>query len=174
VGARGGRGHIGVAQENGSFHPSSRSTGRSPSRTATSQPPTRRPRAPLHCNTPRSTAAVDAAHDTMRAFMGCGRGGHVALGPSSSQLVASLAGCYARLLRPGDEVVVQEACHESNIGSWVRCAGRWWVGPAGEGAWGSGLAASVLRAADLPRPNHLSFTARQPSRAPHCAGGVLT
>jgi selenocysteine lyase/cysteine desulfurase len=67
---------------------------------------------------------VDAAHDAVAALMGAPPGsGHVALGPSSSQLLAALGGCYSRLLGPGDEVVVQESCHEANAGPWVRCAG---------------------------------------------------
>ncbi|KIY97181.1 hypothetical protein MNEG_10783 [Monoraphidium neglectum] len=81
----------------------------------------------------RSTSTVDAAHDAVAALMGAPPGsGHVALGPSSSQLLAALGGCYSRLLGPGDEVVVQESCHEANAGPWVRCAEssgatlRWW------------------------------------------------
>jgi hypothetical protein len=50
--------------------------------------------------------------------------GRVALGASASQLLANLGASYARLLGPKDEVVVQEACHESNIGPWVRAAGE--------------------------------------------------
>lgn len=60
----------------------------------------------------------------MEAFMGAASAGRVALGPSTSQLLASLGECYAQLLGPGDEVVVQESNHESNAGPWVRCAGE--------------------------------------------------
>lgn len=80
-----------------------------------------------------STAAVHAARRDVAAFLGAhDGGGTVALGPSTSQLLANLGACYARVLGRGDEIVVHEACHEANAGPWVRCAAasgaalRWW------------------------------------------------
>ncbi|KAI8462914.1 MAG: cysteine desulfurase [Monoraphidium minutum] len=115
----------------------------------------------------RSTAKVQAAHDTMTAFFGAAGAGHVALGASSSQLLAALASCYARLLGPGDEVVVQEACHEANAGPWVRCAEgsgaalKWWrtdVTPEFAGADGAaGGAGSSNGGAPLGPPLRVSF-----------------
>lgn len=80
----------------------------------------------------RSTATVERAHATVDAFVGAGGAGRSALGASASQLLATLGWCYSRLLRPGDEIVVHDACHEANAGPWVRCAQqtgatlRWW------------------------------------------------
>ncbi len=44
----------------------------------------------------------------------------VVMGPTSTLLVQLLARAMARQFRPGDEVVVTRADHESNIGAWVR------------------------------------------------------
>lgn len=87
-----------------------------------------------HAVSARSEAAVAAARQAMAAFVGApdedgdgGGGGassSIALGASCSQLLAALGACYARLLSPGDEVVVHDACHEANAGPWVRCAGE--------------------------------------------------
>jgi cysteine desulfurase family protein (TIGR01976 family) len=48
----------------------------------------------------------------------------IVLGPSSSQLVASLARAMAEDLRPGDEIVVTNVDHEANITPWLRLAER--------------------------------------------------
>ena len=44
----------------------------------------------------------------------------VVMGPTSTMLVQLLARAMEPQLRPGDEVVVTRADHESNIGAWVR------------------------------------------------------
>ncbi len=46
------------------------------------------------------------------------------LGSSTTLLLSLIGDAYSRLLQPGDEVVVQLACHEANIGPWVRAAGE--------------------------------------------------
>mmetsp|Transcript_10085 Transcript_10085/g.17572 ORF Transcript_10085/g.17572 Transcript_10085/m.17572 type:complete len:566 (-) Transcript_10085:722-2419(-) len=71
----------------------------------------------------RATQTVALAHDWMRIFMNAPKGtGEVMLGASSSVMLATLAGLYAQVLHPGDEVVVQEAAHEANTGPWLRAA----------------------------------------------------
>ena len=67
-------------------------------------------------------AVVQAAHDFQAMLMNGGGSGDVILGPSTSQLMAMLAGCYGRALQPGDEIVIAETGHEANIGPWVRLA----------------------------------------------------
>jgi selenocysteine lyase/cysteine desulfurase len=54
--------------------------------------------------------------------MNAGAAGEVVLGPSTSQLLDTLARSYAALLRPGDQVVVHAASHEANAGPWARLA----------------------------------------------------
>lgn len=78
----------------------------------------------------RSTRLVADAHDLVRLLMG-GGDGEVILGPSTSALLQMLAGCYARVLEPGSEVIVAQSGHEANIGPWVRLERlgvrlRWW------------------------------------------------
>ena len=51
-----------------------------------------------------ATATVSRAHSEMATFMNAGGVGKVVLGPSTSQLLDNLGGCYSRLLGPGDEV----------------------------------------------------------------------
>lgn len=77
-------------------------------------------------------AVVHGAHAFIERLMGGEREGRVALGPSTSQLVAMLAGALAARIEPGDEIVVAQAGHEANVGPWVRLAEqrgatlRWW------------------------------------------------
>ena len=77
-----------------------------------------------------SSRVVEESREFVRLLMG-GRDGEVILGPSTSALLQMLADCYARVLRPGQEVVVAESGHEANVGPWQRLerAGvevRWW------------------------------------------------
>lgn len=78
---------------------------------------------PTSCNTSSGEEQGSHAATSGIGAHSPGQHGYVALGPSSSQLLATLGDCYGRLLGPGDEVVVQESCHEANAGPWVRCAG---------------------------------------------------
>ena len=73
-----------------------------------------------------------AAHTFMETFVNASGHGHVAIGPSTSQLLANLALAHAPLLSSTDSIVVHQACHEANAGPWVRLAAatgaqlRWW------------------------------------------------
>ncbi len=94
----------------------------------------------------RATAIVAAAHRFLKTFMnvpdapggpaGSRTGGEIILGASTSELCYRLANAYAEALRPGDEIVVCQTGHESNIGPWMRLARRgfvvreWCVDPA--------------------------------------------
>ena len=77
-------------------------------------------------------AVTGGAHTFIERLMGGEAEGKVALGPSTSQLVAMLAASLAHRIGPGDEIVVAEAGHEANLGPWVRMAEargatlRWW------------------------------------------------
>lgn len=70
----------------------------------------------------RATATVDAAHRLAGTIMNAGDGGTVVLGSSSTALCNMLGHCYRAALQPGDEVIVADTGHESNIGPWVRLA----------------------------------------------------
>ncbi|KAK9842238.1 hypothetical protein WJX81_002146 [Elliptochloris bilobata] len=93
----------------------------------------------------RSDAAVVGAHEVVRALFNAHGAGEVALGACTSQLFAAVADAYRRVgaIGPGDEIIVQEACHEANASPWVRLAADtgatlvWWrfrEGPAAESA----------------------------------------
>lgn len=72
----------------------------------------------------RADATVSAARHLMSTLLNAHGCGQVALGPSTSRLIQSLAQCYASVLGPRDEVIIQESSHESNVGPWVRLGQR--------------------------------------------------
>lgn len=82
----------------------------------------------------RATQTVRDAHAWINRLMNGVGVGEVILGPSSTQLCHMLAGCYGKIMRPNDEIVVAECGHEANIGAWLSLAGleehgvriRWW------------------------------------------------
>jgi cysteine desulfurase family protein (TIGR01976 family) len=83
----------------------------------------------------RSTKLMDEAHDFVRLLFG-GRDGEAILGPSTSALLQMLADCYAKVLEPGQQIVLAETGHEANLGPWKRLQGngveiRWWRMDAG-------------------------------------------
>ena len=78
----------------------------------------------------RATDLIDEAHDFVRLMMN-GTEGEVILGPSTSVLLQMLAGCYAKVLRPGSEIIVAQTGHEANVGPWKHLDQlgftlRWW------------------------------------------------
>src|SRR5690349_10880202 len=64
---------------------------------------------------------VAAGHAALARWLGCDDG-EVALGTSTTQLLANLALAMAPQIGPGDELVVTDVDHESNIGCWRRLA----------------------------------------------------
>jgi len=71
----------------------------------------------------RATKTVEDAHAFVSQFLNATEG-KVILGPSSSVLVNSLATAYGKEFKKGDEIVLAQDGHESNIGCWVREAKR--------------------------------------------------
>lgn len=86
-----------------------------------------------------ATNAVDEAHRWMERFVNAGGSGRVILGASTSALLRMIAECWRARIRAGDEIVMADAGHESNISPWLmleECGARirWWPGgddPAG-------------------------------------------
>jgi len=81
----------------------------------------------------RADASADAAHAVVRAVMGVRAGdGDVAIGPSTTQLLANLARAFDGCVEASDEIVIQRASHEANASPWTRLARRagakvvWW------------------------------------------------
>lgn len=115
----------------------------------------------------RATETVRRAHDVVSTLMGVeasnpsddgNAAGKVILGASSTQLCATLAGCFDGVVGPDDELVVHRSGHEANIGPWVRLAERtgarlrWW----GPGADGEAAPLDALRSALTPRTKILA------------------
>src|SRR6185312_3038726 len=72
----------------------------------------------------RATQIVAEAHAFVEDIMGAGKRGRVALGPSTTTWVHILAGAYADTIKAGDEIVIADSNHESNIGPWARLESR--------------------------------------------------
>lgn len=65
-----------------------------------------------------ASARVNAARVKIARFVGAARPEEVVLGPSTTVLVRFLATAMASRLEPGDEVILTNFDHESNIGPW--------------------------------------------------------
>ncbi|HRP62669.1 MAG TPA: aminotransferase class V-fold PLP-dependent enzyme, partial [Phycisphaerales bacterium] len=72
----------------------------------------------------RCTKNVSDAHDFINLFMNGENVGKTILGPSCTQLLYMLAGCYADVLKPGEEIIICETAHEANAGPWARLESR--------------------------------------------------
>lgn len=60
----------------------------------------------------------------MAALVNAAHPAEIVLGPSTSQLLSTLARAMAEDLQPGDEIVVTNVDHEANISPWLRLAER--------------------------------------------------
>ena len=69
-----------------------------------------------------ATATVDEAHRFAEELVHADGVGRVVLGASATVLVGMVADAYARIWRPGDEVVIAATNHEANAGPWARLA----------------------------------------------------
>ncbi|MGA1708541.1 MAG: cysteine desulfurase-like protein [Phycisphaerales bacterium] len=79
----------------------------------------------------RATATVERAHRFMDRFVNGEGLGRVVLGSSSTSLMHVLAHAIGRTIVAGDEIVVCDQAHESNVGCWLSLARfgatiRWW------------------------------------------------
>lgn len=68
----------------------------------------------------RATQIVADAHEFASDLVNASGAGTVILGPSTTVLVGMIANAYAKVWKPGDEVVVAATNHEANAGPWVR------------------------------------------------------
>ncbi len=64
---------------------------------------------------------VADGHRALARWLGCDAA-EVVMGTSTTQLLANLSLAMSRQLAPGDEIVVTDVDHESNIGPWRRLA----------------------------------------------------
>ncbi len=68
----------------------------------------------------QSTQRVDQARYLMATYINAKSPDEVIYGSSTTQLLANLALAMAASFKPGDEVIVTNCDHESNIGPWTR------------------------------------------------------
>ena len=79
----------------------------------------------------RATATVAAAHTLVETMLNGHESGTAILGSSCTSLTYMLSDCYARVIKPGDEIILCVQGHEANIGPWLRLERqgaviRWW------------------------------------------------
>lgn len=66
-----------------------------------------------------ATERVGAAAEAAATLVNASGPDEIIMGPSSTMLVRLLAESFGRALRPGDEIIVSNGDHETNIGPWV-------------------------------------------------------
>ena len=62
---------------------------------------------------------LEETRETAAAFLGAPSGSTVSFGANMTTLAFSLSRAFARMLRPGDEVLVTQLDHEANRGPWL-------------------------------------------------------
>lgn len=67
-----------------------------------------------------SGARVEEAQKKWAEVINASSPAEVAFGSSTTMLLQSLSRSFAKVLRPGDEVIVTNCDHEANIGPWMR------------------------------------------------------
>ncbi len=67
----------------------------------------------------KAREAVDASRRAVATMLNAARPEEIVMGPSTTALLQNLARAMASQLSPGDEIIVTNADHESNIGPWV-------------------------------------------------------
>ncbi|MFH1474847.1 MAG: cysteine desulfurase-like protein, partial [Chloroflexota bacterium] len=70
----------------------------------------------------RSDAILDEAHAAVADLLGAASRAEVKFGPNMTSLAFALSRSIARVLRPGDEVVISRLDHEANRAPWIAAA----------------------------------------------------
>lgn len=72
----------------------------------------------------RASARLAEARSRIAGFMGASRPEEIVFGPSTTVLMRFLATAMASQFKPGDEIILTEFDHESNIGPWLTLTER--------------------------------------------------
>jgi cysteine desulfurase family protein (TIGR01976 family) len=67
---------------------------------------------------------MDAARETLAAFLGAEDSGCISFGQNMTTLNYSLSSSIGKTLKPGDEVLITQLDHEANRGPWLRLEER--------------------------------------------------
>ncbi len=70
----------------------------------------------------RTDAILREAHEAVADFLGAASPAEVKFGQNMTSLTFALSRSVARVLRPGDEVVISRLDHEANRGPWIAAA----------------------------------------------------
>ena len=103
-----------------------------------------------YAHSQRASARLAESRSKIARFIGAARPEEVVLGPTTSQNMRSLATAMAHRFQPGDEVILTDFDHESNIGPWRILAARgvvfktWRVDPAAKSWSMTGLRLSAV------------------------------
>lgn len=71
-----------------------------------------------------ATARFQQAREAIAQFIGAARPEEVVLGPSTTAMMRNLATAMASQVSPGDEIILTDFDHESNIGPWMSLKDR--------------------------------------------------
>src|SRR5262245_754710 len=63
----------------------------------------------------RTDAVIERARLLSAALLGAASPSEIAFGPNMTTLTVALSRAFARLLRPGDEIIVSDLDHDANI-----------------------------------------------------------
>jgi cysteine desulfurase family protein (TIGR01976 family) len=67
----------------------------------------------------RSDVILAEAHTAMADFLGAASPDEIAFGPNMTTLTFNVSRAIARMLRPGDEIVVTRLDHDANVAPWL-------------------------------------------------------
>ena len=72
----------------------------------------------------QATARLHESREKIARWIGAARPEEIVLGPTTTMMMRNLATAMASQMRPGDEVILTDFDHESNIGPWRILAAR--------------------------------------------------
>lgn len=78
----------------------------------------------IHTLSQRSTDAMEAAREKVRAFINAPQSREIIFTRGTTESINLVASGYAQLLHPGDEVIVSQMEHHSNIVPWQVACGK--------------------------------------------------
>ena len=78
----------------------------------------------VHCLSQKATAAMEAARERVRAFIGADSTEEIIFTRGTTESINLVASSYGELLNEGDEIILTVMEHHSNIVPWQLLAGR--------------------------------------------------
>ncbi len=82
----------------------------------------------VHCLSQKATAAMEASRERVRDFIGAESSDEIIFTRGTTEAINLVASSYGSLLSPGDEIILTQMEHHSNIVPWQlleKRAGQW-------------------------------------------------